>query len=407
MDELRTLPGGLYRIPGVRLASTCAGIQRHDRDDLVLIEIAAGGQCAAVFTRNAFCAAPVAIARRHLLGRTPPRYLLVNSGNANAAMGELGLEDALSSCRRTGVTMGCAPEEVLPFSTGVIGERLPVERIERALPVLRTTLSDSGWEAAARAIMTTDTVPKACSIAVQAAGQTVHVTGIAKGAGMIHPDMATLLAFVATDATIAAPLLQRCLGDAVTRSFNRISVDGDTSTNDACVLIATGQSAAPAITAPESPGHAEVGEAIAAVCIHLAQAIVRDGEGATKFVSIEVSGGRSEAECLRVARTVACSPLVKTALFASDPNWGRIAAAVGRAPIPDLEARTVSIAINDCTVLERGARAAGYTDQQGRDALAGREVAIRIALGRGESGSTFWTCDLSHDYVNINADYRS
>ncbi len=407
MADLHTLPGALCPITGVRLASTCAGIQRHDRDDLVLIEIAAGGRCAAVFTRNAFCAAPVEVARRHLLGRTPSRYLLINSGNANAAMGELGLEDALSSCRRTGEIMGCAPEEVLPFSTGVIGKRLPVERIEQALPALRDALSDSGWEAAARAIMTTDTVPKACSVAVQAAGQAVHVTGIAKGAGMIHPDMATMLAFIATDAAIAAPLLKRCLSEAVTRSFNRISVDGDTSTNDACVLIATGHSRAPPMTGVESPGYAAVGEAIAAVCIHLAQAIVRDGEGATKFVSIEVSGGRNEAECLLVARTVAGSPLVKTALFASDPNWGRIAAAVGRAPIPDLEARTVSIAINECTVLEHGAPAAGYTEQQGREALAGREVAIRVALGRGEARSTVWTCDLSHDYVSINADYRS
>jgi glutamate N-acetyltransferase/amino-acid N-acetyltransferase len=395
----------LLPVAGFRLGTACAGIRYPDRPDLVVMELAPGSRCAAVFTRNAFCAAPVTVARRHLHSGAP-RYLLVNTGNANAGTGEQGLLDAARCCELLAAGAGCGAVDVLPFSTGVIGEVLPVERIAGGLADAIACLADSGWRDAARGILTTDTVPKGASRRLDIDGHTVTVTGIAKGAGMIRPDMATMLAFIATDAGISGDLLQACLERAVAGSFNRITVDGDTSTNDACVLVATGHSDLPAITAADRR-YRLVCQAVADICEELAQAIVRDGEGATKFVTVAVDNGLSTDECLQVAYTIAHSPLVKTALFASDPNWGRILAAIGRAGIAELDLAGVDIFLGDVCIIRHGEIAADYSEAAGQQVMNRDEITIRTVLGRGNVSAQVWTCDLSCDYVKINAEYRS
>jgi glutamate N-acetyltransferase/amino-acid N-acetyltransferase len=402
---LKELPV-LHPVPGIRLGTAAAGIRKKDRRDLVVIECAPGTRAAAVFTRNRFCAAPVTVARRHLT-QAAPRALLVNTGYANAGTGDPGLEDALACCRALAKPLGCAPHEVLPFSTGVIGERLPVERLVAGLPACLAALSESGWADAAHGIMTTDTVPKGASRRFQLGGKTVTVTGIAKGAGMIRPDMATMLAFIATDARVAPDPLQACLKAAVNASFNRITVDGDTSTNDACVLLATASAGNSEVLVPQGPGYDALMRAVTEVCTALAQAIVRDAEGATRFITVEVTGGATEGDCLEVAYAVAHSPLVKTAFFAGDPNWGRILAAAGRAPVTCLDVNAVSIHLDEVCVVRAGALDPGYREERGREVMAREEITVRIDLGLGRAQARVWTCDLSHEYVRINAEYRT
>ncbi len=391
----------IHPVPGVRLAAAAAGIRYRDRDDLVLMELAEGSTVAAVFTRNAFCAAPVIVAREHL-AKAEPRCLLVNSGNANAGTGAAGLAACRETCRLTAAAAGVAVEEVLPFSTGVIGEDLPTDPFARALPGLLERLDEAAWPAAAAAIMTTDTVPKLASRQVALDGRTVTVTGMAKGSGMIRPDMATMLAFIATDASVEREVLRSMLEAAVAPSFNSITVDGDTSTNDACVLAATGASGVK-VKEADSP----LADAVAEVCMELAEAIVRDGEGATKLVRVRVEEAASEEEARQVAYTVAHSPLVKTALFASDPNWGRILAAVGRAGVSGLEIERVRIWLDRVCIVRDGGRDPGYTEAAGQAVVSRPEFTIRIALGRGDAAARILTCDLSFDYVRINAEYRT
>jgi glutamate N-acetyltransferase/amino-acid N-acetyltransferase len=391
-------------VAGVRLGVASASIHYVGRPDLMLMEIAPSTQCAAVFTRNAFCAAPVVVAREHL-AKTMPRYLVVNAGNANAGTGDAGLDDARATCAAVAELMGCRFEEVLPFSTGVIGEPLPLARLVKGLPQAFADLRPDGWDAAARAIMTTDTRPKCVSRRLSVGGQTVSVVGTAKGAGMIRPDMATMLAFIATDAEVDREVLRRCLRQSVAASFNAITVDGDTSTNDACVLLATGLSG---VRVREGNVAYDIFSAsLSEVCTELAQAIVRDGEGATKLITIEVEQGRDEAECRRVAYTVATSPLVKTAFFASDPNWGRILAAVGRAGLEHMNVGEVAIHLGDVCIVRNGARDTDYTEARGQRVMASPEITVRIELGRGRAKARIWTTDLSHDYVRINAEYRT
>ncbi len=396
----------LHPITGIRVGTTCAQIKQTQRDDLTLFELAPTSHCAAVFTRNAFCAAPVVLARQHLTTTHHPRFLLINSGNANAGTGEHGLQNALACCQQVSQLSGCLVKEVLPFSTGVIGVPLPVDKIQAALPSALANLDAHHWNQAAQAIMTTDTVPKGISIQRTLAGKTVHLTAIAKGAGMIKPDMATLLAFIATDATVPQSILQTSLNQAVECSFNRITVDGDTSTNDACVLVATGQGQL-TIDKLEHPAFKPFCQALTEVCLYLAQAIIRDGEGATKFITITVAQGASKQECLDVAYAIAHSPLVKTAFFASDANWGRILAAVGRAGLADLNINTVQIDLNQVAIVRQGGVAQDYTEEQGQQVMAQPEIQIRVLLGRGHDQETIFTCDLSHDYVRINAEYRT
>lgn len=395
-----------YAVPGIRLGVAQAGIKKAGKDDLLLIELSEKTQTAAVFTANAFCAAPVTVAREHLtLNAHQPRYLLINTGNANAGTGEDGLAAARACCAALGALSATPDSAALPFSTGVIGEPLPVALIEQALPAALCALQADQWEAAAGAILTTDTRSKLRTTTVEIDGQTCVITGIAKGAGMICPDLATMLAFVATDAAIAPPLLDDLLRSAVAKSFNRITVDGDTSTNDAVTLSATGESRVVLETGSQQA--ADFADALEQLMIGLAQDIVRDGEGATKFVEIRVVGGESEAACDQVARTIAHSPLVKTALFAADPNWGRILAAIGRAGLEGLDTEAVSIEINDVLIAERGARAASYTEAQGQEAMAADDLRVRVTLQRGAAETVLWTTDLSYDYVKINAEYRT
>ncbi|MDG4559818.1 MAG: bifunctional glutamate N-acetyltransferase/amino-acid acetyltransferase ArgJ [Candidatus Competibacter sp.] len=391
-------------VAGVQLGTARAGIKYPDRRDLVVVELAAETQAAAVFTRNAFCAAPVTVARMHLAAASP-RYLVINTGNANAGTGRQGLADAEASCRSLAERTGCRSEEVLPFSTGVIGEPLPLFRLVTGLPEALATLRPDGWAEAAAGIMTTDTRPKWASRRLTLAGREVTITGIAKGAGMIRPDMATMLAFVATDAAVDPALLREILHEAVADSFNAITVDGDTSTNDACLLLATGRSGA---NVPATGGdRARFATAVSEVCVDLAQAIVRDGEGATKFITVRVEGGRDVAECRQVAYTIAHSPLVKTAFFASDPNWGRILAAVGRSGLDALGLERVTIHLDEVCIVRDGGRAPDYTEEQGQRVMARPEIAIRVELGRGGAAARIWTTDLSFDYVRINAEYRT
>lgn len=392
-------------IKGIRLASACAGIKQTERDDVTLIELAEGTNCAAVFTQNLFCAAPVELAKQHLK-QAAPRYLLINSGNANAGMGSIGLADAKSCCQELSSRAGVGEDAILPFSTGVIGEKLAVEKISAVMSQLISGLDADHWSAAATAILTTDTVEKIASVQVECEGQSATVTGIAKGSGMIHPNMATMLAYVATDAAISDNVLSQCLSGAVAQSFNSITVDGDTSTNDACVLMATGQGDLK-ISDSDSVAYRELSAAVNSVCHALALAIVADGEGATRLVHIDVIGGQSAQECRQVADTVALSPLVKTALFAQDPNWGRILAAVGRAGIDDLDAENVRIQLDDVLIAENGSRAANYSERSAKAVMERQEYCLCIDLGRGAERARVATCDLSYDYVRINAEYRS
>lgn len=392
-------------INGVRIGTTCAGIKKPDRKDLVLFELAEQARVAAVFTRNAFCAAPVTIAKRHLL-ESSPRYLLINTGNANAGTGEQGIEDALACCRGVAESTGTLLPQVLPFSTGVIGEALPVHTIVDAIPAAYDALSENGWADAAEGIMTTDTRPKGASVSFDYKGETINITGISKGSGMICPNMATMLAFVATDADVPQALLQQLVSESTEYSFNRITVDGDTSTNDACVLVATGKSAAPAVT-ENSELFALLKGALVGVFQELAHAIVRDGEGATKFVTITVDEAANAEEALKVAYAIGHSPLTKTALFASDPNWGRILAVVGRAGLTDLEVSRINIYLDQVCIVEGGCVASSYTEEQGQAVMNQQDILIRVVLNRGSVSETVWTTDLSHDYVSINADYRS
>ena len=398
-------PASLRAVTGIRIATAALGGRSKPRDDLALFELAPGASCAATFTRNAFRAAPVTVAREHL-ARSAPRYLLVNAGNANAGTGLRGIEDAKRCCAIVAEATGAPIESVLPFSTGVIGEPLSVERFENAVPVAAGRLSGDGWLDAAAAIATTDLVPKGASRSVDLGDRTAVVTGIAKGSGMIRPDMATMLAFIATDAAVAPDALRSMARDAVEASFNRITVDGDTSTNDACVLMATGGLGDPPVDAG-SPDFRALAGAVGDVARELAHAIVRDGEGATKFVTVEVEEGGNRSECLAVAYTVAHSPLVKTALYASDANWGRILAAVGRAGLADLDISRIRIWLNGVCIVSGGERDVAYTETAGAEAVSREEIVIRIALGRGDEVDRVWTCDLSHQYVTINAEYRT
>jgi glutamate N-acetyltransferase/amino-acid N-acetyltransferase len=394
-----------FSIPGIRLGVAQAGIKYEGRDDLTLIEIAEGSSTAAVFTLNAFRAAPVVVAERNNASQDA-RYILINSGNANAGTGKIGMDACEASCAAIANLMGAQPDSVLPFSTGVIGELLPVAKIENALPEAIADLAASNWSRAARAIMTTDTRPKLRMKMVDVNGQSCRIVGMSKGSGMIQPNMATMLGFIATDAVISSAMLDGMLRAAVNQSFNRITVDGDTSTNDAVTLTATGQSNF--VISPTTTHEARAFQmALTSLATELAQDIVRDGEGATKFVAIEVSGATSVTEADSVARTVAHSPLVKTALFASDPNWGRILAAIGRAGIENLDVDAVSLSINGVLIAEQGARAQSYTEQAGVSAMASQDLLISIVLSRGDETATIWTTDFSYDYVKINAEYRT
>jgi len=397
----------LRPVPGCELGWAQAGIRKAGRKDLLLIRLADGASTAGVFTRNRFCAAPVQVCRAHLALGTPIRALLVNSGCANAGTGEAGLADARDTCRAVAGLVGCRPEQVLPFSTGVIMEPLPVRTLVAALPAALARMSPTAWLEAAETIMTTDTVPKAVSRSRRVGEATVTVTGIAKGAGMIRPDMATLLAFVITDAAVAQPVLAQLTRRAADRSFNRITVDGDMSTNDSFVLVATAQAGAPAIASLADPRCVQLEQAIGEVAHELALAIVRDGEGASKFIQITVEQATSQREAAAVAYAVAHSPLVKTAMFASDPNLGRILSAVGSAGIEDLDPSRVQLYLNDVWVAQDGARHCNYREQDGQRVMSGAEILVRIVLGRGAAADSVWTCDLSHQYVSINADYRS
>ena len=395
----------LHPVPGFRLGIASAGIKRAGRKDVVIMEAAEGASIAGVFTTNAFCAAPVTLTRKHL--SSSPRYLLVNTGNANAGTGKPGMQAALSTCEALADLCGVNSQQVLPFSTGVIGELLPAAKVIEAMPAALADLAEDNWAVAAEGIMTTDTQPKGSSRQIMLAGQTITITGISKGAGMIRPNMATMLGYVATDAKVAQPLLQQIVKAAADLSFNRITIDGDTSTNDSCMLIATGQAEMPEISSAESGEYQQLVEAINAVMLELAQAIVRDGEGATKFVTIQVNGGGNRDECLDVGYAVAHSPLIKTALFASDPNWGRILAAVGYAGVPSLDVEQIDVYLDDVCIARNGSRAEEYREEQGAGVMAKAEITIRIELGRGDYSETLWTTDLSHEYVRINAEYRS
>ena len=391
-------------IAGVRLGCAAARLRYRDRDDLVVVELAPGSHCAAVFTRNQFCAAPVQLAREHL-GVVAARALLINAGNANAGTGSRGLQDARDACAMAAAVLGVSMEQVLPFSTGVIGEYLPMARFGGGIDEACADLHGDGWERASRAIMTTDTRPKLLSRRVIIEGVPVSITGMAKGAGMIRPDMATMLAFLATDARVETAFLQQCLQAAVAGSFNAITVDGDTSTNDACVLVASGAADNPQL-GPGAAGDLFAAE-VAALCEDLARELVRDAEGATKFVTVVVEQGRDTGECRQVAYTVAHSPLVKTALYASDPNWGRILAAIGRGGLEELAIGRVQIFFDDVCVVSDGGRDPGYTEEKGQAVAQLAAFTIRIVLGRGSANAQIWTTDLSHDYVSINAEYRS
>ncbi|MEX0603626.1 MAG: bifunctional glutamate N-acetyltransferase/amino-acid acetyltransferase ArgJ [Marinobacter sp.] len=394
-----------FPVRGVRVGIASAGIKKPGRKDIVVFELAEGSQVAGIFTRNQFCAAPVTVTRRHL-SEAAPRYLLINTGNANAGTGRKGVVDAEQCCSALAAMAGVSEAAVLPFSTGVIGESLPVVKITGALSAALEGLGEERWGEAAEGIMTTDTLPKGVSRQVVLGGETVTISGISKGAGMIRPNMATMLGFIATDAKVESTLLQTLVSELGEASFNRITIDGDTSTNDACILMATGQSDAPEI-GPDSPFLADFRAALEDVFMTLAHAIVRDGEGATKFVTINVSGAETQQEALDVAYTVAHSPLVKTALFASDPNWGRILAAVGRAGVPDLDIDAIEIHLDDVCLVRHGGRAEDYSEARGKAVMSQQEITIYIDLKRGDVHERVWTCDFSHDYVTINADYRT
>jgi glutamate N-acetyltransferase/amino-acid N-acetyltransferase len=399
-------PSALLAIKGVRLGITEANVRKANRRDLLLMTLAAGTRVAGVFTRNRFCAAPVIVAKMNLQGGNV-RALLVNTGCANAGTGEDGVARARQTCAEVSKLLGCEPEQVLPFSTGVIMEPLPVDRITAGLPRCVAGLGDQNWADAAAAIMTTDTVAKACSRRVAIGGHSISITGIAKGSGMIRPNMATMLGFIATDALVDQKLLQQATTYAAERTFNCVTVDGDTSTNDALIVAATGQSGAPEISKSDSAEFKLFLDAVTEVAAFLAQALVRDGEGATKFITIQIEGGMNETECRKVGYAIAHSPLVKTAFFASDPNLGRILAAIGYAGIDDLDVARVDLYLDSIMVAKSGGRAPSYLEEDGQRVMKQAEITVRVELNRGASTATVWTCDLSHDYVSINADYRS
>ena len=400
----------LLPVKGVSMGVAEANIRKPGRKDLLVIRLEEGVRVAGVFTQNRFCAAPVVVARQHLTLLDPDasiRALVVNTGCANAGTGKEGVAAARQTCSEVARLVGCSSAQVLPFSTGVIMEPLPVEKIAAGLPACLADLREDNWLAAAQAIMTTDTVPKAASRRITVGSTPVTVTGIAKGAGMIHPNLATMLAFIATDARLSLPVARAAVGQAASRSFNCITVDGDTSTNDALMLVATGKADMPEIGDAKSAEYAAVVEGITAVAASLAQAIIRDGEGATKFIAIRVEGGRKEDECRRVAYAIAHSPLVKTAFFASDPNLGRILAAVGNAGISDLAVDKVDLYLDDVLVAKNGGRYAGYREADGQRVMKKPEITVRVVLNRGTATAVIWTCDLSHEYVTINAEYRT
>lgn len=401
------LPQQLLPVQGIALGIAEAGIKRPDRKDLLVIVLADNVGVAGVFTQNRFCAAPVVVAKAHLSAAGSIRALVINTGNANAGTGEDGVMHARATCAEVAKLLGCLPQQVLPFSTGVIMEPLPVERIIEGLPRALSDLKPDNWFAAACAIMTTDIVPKGVSSQIQIHGETITITGIAKGSGMVHPNMATMLAYIATDANISQSLLQQMVRHVADHSFNRITVDGDTSTNDALMLLATGAASHPQIVQPQSMEFRQLQDAILAVAVQLAQMIVRDGEGATKFITVQVEKGKTLEECSQVAYAIAHSPLVKTAFFASDPNLGRILAAIGYAGIDDLDVDTIQLYLNEVLVAEHGGRAKSYREQDGQRVMKQSEITVRVILNRGAAQTRIWTCDFSYDYVRINADYRS
>jgi glutamate N-acetyltransferase/amino-acid N-acetyltransferase len=405
-----TLLGQLSPIKGVSLGIAEAGIKKSNCKDLLLITLDEDAKIGGVFTQNRFCAAPVIVAKEHLFESNPIfpiRALIINTGNANAGTGEEGITHARSICAELARLLGCDEKQVLPFSTGVIMELLPLERIISGLPTAVANLKPDNWFAAAQAIMTTDIVPKVMSKQILLGGTTVTVTGVAKGSGMIRPNMATMLGYLATDAALSQPLLQQMVRYAADNSFNRITVDGDTSTNDAFVLIATGRAGNVEIVDKQSSEFSALQEAVTEVAVLLAKAIVRDGEGATKFITVKVEDGRTLDECVKIAYAIAHSPLVKTAFFASDPNLGRILAAVGYAGIDDLDVRSLQLYLDDVLVAENGGRARSYSEQEGKRVMKQPEITVRVVLNRGKASTTVWTCDFSYDYVKINSDYRS
>ena len=397
----------LHAIAGVRIGVAEAGVRKAQRKDLTVFLLDEGTAVAGVFTQNRFCAAPVQICREHLAGGAAIRAILINTGNANAGTGVDGLARARQTCEALAWQLELVPEQILPFSTGVIMESLPVDRIVAGLPAAIADAAPAHWGRAAEGIMTTDTVPKAFSTQVQIGGATVSVTGISKGAGMIRPNMATMLGFMATDACIAPALLQQLATELADQSFNRITIDGDTSTNDSFIIMATQRAAHAPITSLDSAEGQALKAALLSVAQQLAQAIVRDGEGATKFITVRVEGGKTSEECRQVAYAIAHSPLVKTAFFASDPNLGRILAAVGYAGIDDLDQTGIDLYLDDVAVALQGGRNPDYREADGQRVMQQSEITVRVLLGRGTAADTVWTCDLSHDYVTINADYRS
>lgn len=401
-----SVPETIYDIEGIRLSATAAGVRYKDRDDLVIIELAEGTSAAVVTTTNAFCAAPVRILREHF-DAAAPRYLVTNTGNANAGTGADGRRRAEAVCQALAEKANTSVEAVLPFSTGVIGQPLNSDAIIAGLDKALETLAADSWLAAANGIRTTDTIPKLASEQVDVDGTRYHVTGISKGSGMIRPNMATMLGYVATDANIPADVLQEMLSAINEQSFNRITVDGDTSTNDCCVLMATGKASDDIIDSPEHPHYQALFDALSRVFVRLAQLIVRDGEGATKFITVKVTGGKTTEECCDVAYAVAHSPLVKTAFFASDANWGRLLAAVGYAGVPELDTEQVNVSLDDVLICQKGGLAPEYTEEQGAAVMSRPEITVHIDLARGDASDTVYTCDLSYDYVKINADYRS
>lgn len=400
----------MHVVKGVKIGSTQAYVRYPNRRDLVVFEFAEGSQVAGVFTQSAFAAAPVLLSKKHLnesSSAQQPRYLIINTGNANAATGKLGLENATKTCAKLAELAHVQPHQVLPFSTGVIGEQLPIERLLNGIQPALDTLDEASWIDAAFGIMTTDTVPKGASEQFELDGIIYTMTGISKGAGMIRPNMATMLSFVATDAPISQAMVQQLLQATVEHSFNRITIDGDTSTNDSCIFVATAQAGGNVIESSDDARYISVLEVLTRIMNRLAQLIVRDGEGATKFITVTVEGGANTQECCDVAYSISDSPLIKTALFASDPNWGRIVMAIGKAGIQNLDSSKVQVWLGDVQICLDGGANPDYTEEMGAAVMAEKEITIRVDLGRGQAKDTVYTCDLSYDYVKINADYRS
>ena len=400
----------MHVVKGVKIGSTQAYVRYPNRRDLVVFEFAEGSQVAGVFTQSAFAAAPVLLSKKHLnesSSAQQPRYLIINTGNANAATGKLGLENATKTCAKLAELAHVQPHQVLPFSTGVIGEQLPIQRLLNGIQPALDTLDEASWTDAAFGIMTTDTVPKGASEQFELDGITYTMTGISKGAGMIRPNMATMLSFVATDAPISQAMVQQLLQTTVEHSFNRITIDGDTSTNDSCIFVATAQAGGNVIESSDDARYTVVLDVLTRIMNRLAQLIVRDGEGATKFITVTVEGGANTQECCDVAYSISDSPLIKTALFASDPNWGRIVMAIGKAGIQNLDSSKVQVWLGDVQICLDGGANPDYTEEMGAAVMAEKEITIRVDLGRGQAKDTVYTCDLSYDYVKINADYRS